>query len=152
MTAEEHLAIRARAARGDFDSLPVVEVRMWADNVLVLMDWLAYPRTETVTPGGIVIPRSADKPANDAAVEAAVLDAPEFYWVEKHTQADRKRNQVREQKTIATRLRSEVRRGDRVLVDRADQGDVYELPDGREARIIRQHNVIGVLEGDAAAE
>lgn len=150
MTAEELLTIRERASRGIFDPLPAVEYTPWADNVIVLMDWLAGPRTETQSAGGIWIPRSADKPAHDAAVMATVLAASVGYWVDKHGEADRRNNRAREVKGISKWQASQVKRGDRVLVDRADQGDVYELADGREARIIRAHNIVGVEEVSAA--
>jgi co-chaperonin GroES (HSP10) len=142
MTPEQ--AIRERAARGDFDRLPAVPLRMVEDNVLVLMDHLADPRTERITAGGIVVPRSADKPPEGDAVPATVLACAERWFETSHLER-RGTDGVMVKRRGAWRY-SDFGRGDRVLVDKAYQGDVYELPDGREARVVRQFNVIGVIE------
>lgn len=144
MTAEQTIEIRERAARGDFDALPEVPFRPWEDNVLVLMDYLADPRQERRTEGGLFIPRSADKPANDEAVPAVVLACADRWFETSHLER-RGLGGVMVKRRGAWRF-SDVRRGDRVLIDKAYQGDVYELPDGREGRIVRQFNVIGVIE------
>lgn len=136
---------RAIAARGY--ELP----RMWEDNVLVLMDWLADAREDRKTASGLLyVPHSARKPANDAAVEATVLAAAPGFWEESHIEK-RGRDGVHVKRKSHWR-ESSVKVGDRVLVDRADQGDVFILDDGREARIVRHHNLVGVIEEEDAAE
>lgn len=144
MTAEKTVEIRWRAARGDFDALPEVPFRAWEDNVLVLMDYLAEPRKERRTKGGLFIPRSADRPGQDEAVPAVVLACAERWFETSHLER-RGTDGVMVKRRGAWRY-SDVKRGDRVLVDKAYQGDVYELPDGREGRIVRQFNLIGLIE------
>lgn len=122
---------------------------MWADNVLVLFDWLADQREDRLTASGLLyVPHSARRPPQDSAAEATVLDCRERWFEASHL--ERRGTDGVMVKRLGVWRESDIRRGTRVLVDRADQGDVYELDDGREARIIRQHNVIGVLEEESA--
>lgn len=125
------------------------DLRMYADNVLCLPDWLRDRRKERTTPGGIVLPAS-EKPADIDAVMATVIAAGPGWYDEKivHNEGLRGHKQPKPSRRFVP---CEVRAGDRVLVDHAISGDPYIIS-GVEHRIVRAENIIGVVEEEAAAE
>lgn len=108
------------------DELSMPRVRMYQDNVLVLMDWIRDMRRERKTEGLLVLP-GTEKPGKGEEVWASVLAAGPGYHEGKRF------------------IPCEVKPGDRVLVDSADAGDAVLL-DGLEHRIVRQHNLLCVSE------
>lgn len=119
-------------------------LRMFQDNVLVLMDHIRDARKEE-TRGGIVLPQTAKKPGKAEAVLATVILAgPGAHITEfaDHFGSKRAGSTVFHE--------CPVKPGDRVIVDSADAGQPITI-DGLEHRIIRQHNIIGVIEEETAA-
>jgi co-chaperonin GroES (HSP10) len=114
------------------------------DNVLILMDWHRDARADTFSSGGILLPGQAKKPKELEAVPATVVacgpgrhialgdkDGPDYIGTSHFVPCP-------------------VQPGDRVLVDWAAQGDPIVV-DGVEHRIIRQHNILGVIEEEGEA-
>lgn len=117
-------------------------LKMYQDNVLVLMDYIRDARKEERTVGGIITPQTAKKPKRAEAVYATVvLAGPGAHITEYSDHAGSKRAES------SVFHECPVKAGDRVLVDAANAGQPVPI-DGLEHRIIRQHNVIGVVEED----
>ncbi len=117
-------------------------LRMYQDNVLVLMDYIRDARKEETSEGGIVLPQQAKKPGRAEAVYATVVQAgpgAHIMGVEDHYGVKR---------ALSTTFHEcPVKTGDRVVVDQAQAGQPLTIG-GLEHRIIRQHNIIGVCEED----
>ena len=122
--------------------------RMLTDNVLVSPDWLRDRRVERTTPGGLILP-AAQKPDNMDPVEALVIAAGPG-WYDERIIHDEGRPGWKQPKASKRWNRSELRAGMRVLVDHAISGDIYPIY-GIEYRIVRESNVLGVLEEEGAA-
>lgn len=122
--------------------------RMLMDNVLVLPDWLRDRRRETVSAGGIVLPASS-VPGDMDPVEATVIAAGPGWYDERiiHNEGQPGWKQAKASRKF---IHSELRGGDRVLVDHAISGDIWPI-ENVEYRIIREGNVLGVLEEEGAA-
>jgi len=119
--------------------------RMYGDNVLVLMDWIRDKTRDVTTAGGILLPRSADPEPTDA-VWATVVAAGPGMNLDKCFDCGCSASGVGSKVFQPV----DVRPGDRVLVDKADQGEPL-MHDGLEHRIIRAHNVLLVAESDGVA-
>lgn len=122
--------------------------RMLTDNVLVSMDWLRDRRVERTTPGGIVLPAS-QKPGDMDPVEGMVIAAGPG-WFDETIIHNEGQPGWKQPKASRRWNHSELRAGDRVLVDHAISGDPYPI-DGIEFRIVRESNVLGVVEAEAGA-
>ncbi len=119
-------------------------LKMYQDNVLVLMDHIRDARKEE-TRGGIVIPQQAKRPGKAEAVYATVVLAgpgAHITGYEDHLGTKRALSTVFHE--------CPVKPGDRVLVDSASAGQPVPIG-GLEHRIIRQHNVIAVVEDEGEA-
>jgi co-chaperonin GroES (HSP10) len=120
-------------------------LKMYADNVLVLMDYHRDARKESTSEAGIVLPQQAKRPRLNEAVFATVVQAgPGAHVMGVEDNFGVKR-------ALTTTFHAcPVKAGDRVVVDQAVSGQPVTIG-GVEHRIVRQHNIIGVVEeGDAA--
>ena len=122
--------------------------RMLQDNALVCMDWLRDRRKERTTPGGIVLPAS-DKPDNMEPVVATVIACGPG-WYDERIIHNEGLPGWKEPKTSTRYIRSSLKAGDRVLVDHAISGDPWPI-ENVEYRIVRESNVLGVVEEEGAA-
>jgi co-chaperonin GroES (HSP10) len=98
---------------------------MFADNVLVCLDWLRDQRQDVTSAGGIFIPAQARKPETVEATWGTVVAAGPGHHDEYG---------VWQPMDVA------IKPGARVLVDMAQAGDSCMLDDV-EHRIIRQKNI-----------
>lgn len=118
------------------------QVCPYHDNVLVLMDWLRDIKVEEKSASGmLVLPRATKKPESGEEVWATVIAAGPGCYLDKWLDHERGTSVVGSSKFLP----NEVRPGDRVLIDHADQGAPVLL-NGVEHRIVRQHNVLAVAE------
>lgn len=122
--------------------------RMLMDNVLCLMDYLRDRRKERTTSGGIILP-GTDKPGDMEPVVATVIAAGPGWYDEQiiHNEGQPGWKQPKASRRFN---RSELRGGDRVLVDHAISGDSWVV-ENVEYRIVRESNVLGVLEEEGVA-
>lgn len=121
--------------------LSASSIRMHADNVLVLMDWIRDARKEDRSSSGLLVLPGTKKPERGAAVYATVVAVGPGSYLDKWLDHERGSSVVGS-KVFA---KPEFAAGDRVLVDHADQGDGV-IVDGLEHRIVRIHNILGVVE------
>jgi co-chaperonin GroES (HSP10) len=119
-------AFRADEVRG--------KVRPYHDNVLVLMDWIRDMRREDVSESGLLVMPGTQKPKPGEGAWATVVEAGAGKWLDEIMSPRPGCNQV---------IPMSVTKGNRVLVDSADAGDMW-LIDGMEHRIIREHNILCV--------
>lgn len=115
-------------------------MKLYQDNVLVLMDH--HDKREERTAGGIVIPQAYRGPKSRAeAVYATIIAAGPGWYPGKRCPSCGVPGLTESTVFVGNDLKP----GDRVIVEDKDIGDRYEV-DGVEHRIIRQHQVLGVVE------
>lgn len=125
-------------------------IRPYADNVLVLPDWLRDKHTEQRSAGGIILPQTSTAPKDEDPVLATVIAAgPGFY--DEPIMHDEGIPGWKRPKGSRKFIRTDVKAGDRVLVSHAVLGEPYFV-DGVEHRVIRACNIVGVVEEEAAGE
>lgn len=119
------------------------KIRMYRDNIIVLMHYIRDARKEVKSAGGIILPNAGRKPDNDQAVEATVIASGPGTWLDKFLDWERGESHV----ASPVFWDNEIKAGDTVLVQRADDGDAF-IVDGLEHRIVHMTNILGVLEDD----
>ena len=114
--------------------------RMYADNILVLLDHHRAP--ERVTAGGIIVQAAAELRAVDAALGTVVAVGPGYPG--RTGAADRSAHDVC----------SALKPGMRVLIDSQvaakDVGERWYDDEKREHRIVRAGDIAAIFEGDEA--
>lgn len=125
--------------------------RPYADNILVLPDWLRDRHRERRSAGGIVMPTRSGEPRDYDAVLATVIAAGPGAFDDEIRHDDGipggKPKRLGSRKFVPCQVKA----GDRVLVQCAVMGEPW-IVDGMEHRVIRANNVVGVVEEEAAGE
>lgn len=108
------------------------KLRPYHDNVLVLMDWIRDMRREDRSASGLLVLPGTKKPEGREGAWATVIEAGSGKYLDEILSPRAGCNKL---------IPLSVEKGQRVLVDRADQGDQV-LIEGVEHRIIREHNIL----------
>lgn len=118
-------------------------VRPLQDNVLILMDQNKPEGDELVSPGGIVMPSTRNRGTNEALPATVIACGPGHYrdkWLglNEGTAPDGSR--------IFVPMSEAIKPGARVLVEGVHAGDKIWSDAGTQYRMVREHNVLAVLE------
>lgn len=122
-------------------------LRLMDDNVLVCMDLHARARhPEEISKGGIVLPKSRNAVASNEGVLATVLSTGPGHWHDKWY--DQERGHSQDGSSMFVKMNPDLQRGTRVIVDHHYQGNPIWGDDNIECRIIREFNILAIVEED----
>lgn len=126
-------------------SIDISAIRPKQDNILVLMDIHDAPQEELETPGGILIPRSAQMDAKSmGAVYATVYAAGPGHHADRWGGQELGIDPYDDGPWIP--MNPELTKGTRVILDSAKTGQRIWSDERREFRMVREMNCIAIVE------
>lgn len=125
--------------------MDINKIRCSADNLLVQMAHHANRTEEEKTPGGIFIPRTAQTPKHNEAIEAVIVAVGPGRWNTRWIDHERGESDVGG--TVFIPVDPSLKPGVRVLLSAAGAaGDRVYSDDYSEYRMVKAHCVEAVLE------